>query len=37
MYRYFIFLIFLLPLNLFSQCDDPIVDTINYAVMLSGI
>ena len=30
MYRYFIFLIFLLPLNLFSQCDDPIVDTINY-------
>ena len=30
MYRYLIFLIFLLPLNLFSQCDDPIVDTINY-------
>ena len=23
-------MIFLLPLNLFSQCDDPIVDTINY-------
>ena len=30
MYRYLIFLIFLLPLNLFSQCDNPIVDTINY-------
>lgn len=30
MYRYLIFLIFLLPLNLFSQCDDPIFDTINY-------
>ena len=30
MYRYLIFFIFILPLNLFSQCDDPIVGTINY-------
>ena len=30
MYRYLIFLIFLLPLNIFCQCDNPIIDTINY-------
>ena len=30
MYRYLIFFIFILPLNLFSQCNDPIVDTFNY-------
>ena len=30
MNRYLIFFIFILPLNLFSQCDDPIVGTINY-------
>ena len=30
MYRYLIFFIFLLPLNIFSQCDNPIYQTITF-------
>ena len=30
MYRYLIFFIFLIPINIFSQCDDPIYQTITY-------
>ena len=30
MYRYLIFFIFLLPLNLFSQCDNPIIGEVEF-------